>query len=459
MKKFLLCVLLLCVTASCSAQSNKEEKGKVPTADANADGVVDGLDQLIWAENNGTDTDGGPAKGDFNLDGKVNGLDYLMWAEAFSDNEILPEPEPVPDPEPASRLENWNINVDGVPNPQSDEEMIQTLRMFKPLQKQHLSWPWTKELHEKPELAHEVARISGSVGCSATWDDTKEEVDRAVSVAKSTGAAISLQYSPYHRYYAKQDARFWGEGFKAAVDDAQMVATRFKTLFDQAKVDLDAPDVKVQIVELDQELLRSDIDDATGKPEPFVLGQQTDQLHAVAAKNDIIYRIFKTAFPESDIVWHGFNGHGNYHSPTQLNDGWGVTELYQNESGPSLLKFAITDFVADGEAHGIHKFMPAVSLGGFYDVSVALPHPGYVRDKPYPVKFSWHKGRSINHPYFAQELFEDRYGPTWKIEKLYWWPSPFAPTHVGYGHHFVAYVAGAHNIKKSENDWLDTEEK
>ena len=74
---------------------------------------------------------------------------------------------------PIVLADNWDLKVDDVPNPRTDEEMVQTLRMFARLQKKHLSWPWHRQLHERPELAHEVARISGSVGCSARWDDTQ----------------------------------------------------------------------------------------------------------------------------------------------------------------------------------------------------------------------------------------------------------------------------------------------
>lgn len=46
--------------------------------DANGDGVVDGIDYVIWLNHFGQ-TVSGPANGDFNNDGKVDGVDYVIW--------------------------------------------------------------------------------------------------------------------------------------------------------------------------------------------------------------------------------------------------------------------------------------------------------------------------------------------------------------------------------------------
>ncbi|MEZ6072787.1 MAG: choice-of-anchor Q domain-containing protein [Pirellulales bacterium] len=56
-------------------------------ADGNLDGVVDGLDYLIWAthfdDDPALDPPGAPRNGDYNNDGVVDGLDYLVWATNF----------------------------------------------------------------------------------------------------------------------------------------------------------------------------------------------------------------------------------------------------------------------------------------------------------------------------------------------------------------------------------------
>lgn len=67
--------------------------------DANGDGLVDGVDYLVWAGNFGeTDPpDGlnGASDGDFNDDGVVDGVDYLVWADNFGSGGVarmVPEP-------------------------------------------------------------------------------------------------------------------------------------------------------------------------------------------------------------------------------------------------------------------------------------------------------------------------------------------------------------------------------
>ncbi len=437
------------------ADKQEGEPTQVLMADANGDGTTDGLDQLIWAANNGTTTTNGAADGDFNGDGVVDGLDYLVWAAEFTDG-TAPEVDPDPLPAPldgADRLTGWNIATQGVPLPTTPGELVTTLSMLPPLQKVHWSWPWSKAMLRDAPLALQVARISGSVGLTVSYA-TQEQVDLAVALCRAAEVRISLQYSPWMHDYEDAhggDPRHWGEAHAAEVELMEEKVGELVAM-------LGINSVLVGVFELDQENLRSDYNEF-GRPDPEG-GQRPDQLAAVQVKNDIAYMIVKRAFPDAEIVWHGM-GHAidTHHSPLQKHDGYAGAELYQNQGGPQLYKSMVTKFVEVAEGRGFEKFLPATSLAGFYDVSVSLPHPGYVRDAPYPVRYSWHKGRSTNHPYFASERFEHRFGPTWKIDQLYWWPAPFAASHIGYAEHFIAYVAGAHNMKASEGNWLDVLEK
>ncbi len=52
--------------------------------DANNDGVIDGLDYVIWLINYNTNTNGGASKGDFNNSGFVDGLDYVIWLNNYT---------------------------------------------------------------------------------------------------------------------------------------------------------------------------------------------------------------------------------------------------------------------------------------------------------------------------------------------------------------------------------------
>jgi hypothetical protein len=71
----------------------------VPTlpGDGNGDGVVDGLDYLLWAAAYGDpplDPPGSPGNGDYNDDGVVDGLDYLVWAGNYGSQAASAVPEP-----------------------------------------------------------------------------------------------------------------------------------------------------------------------------------------------------------------------------------------------------------------------------------------------------------------------------------------------------------------------------
>lgn len=52
-------------------------------ADANNDGIVDGVDYLIWAVHYGTSPNNGKSDGDFNNDSVVNGIDYVIFLQNY----------------------------------------------------------------------------------------------------------------------------------------------------------------------------------------------------------------------------------------------------------------------------------------------------------------------------------------------------------------------------------------
>ena len=66
--------------------------------DGNLDGVVDGLDYLLWAAAFGeyppADPPGSPGNGDFDNNGFVDGIDYIVWAENFGAGSAAAVPEP-----------------------------------------------------------------------------------------------------------------------------------------------------------------------------------------------------------------------------------------------------------------------------------------------------------------------------------------------------------------------------
>ncbi len=64
------------IPVSTSTPSNK-------LGDANNDGVVDGVDYVIWLNHYNETISGGASVGDFNTDGKVDGIDYVIWLNNY----------------------------------------------------------------------------------------------------------------------------------------------------------------------------------------------------------------------------------------------------------------------------------------------------------------------------------------------------------------------------------------
>lgn len=51
--------------------------------DATGDGVVDGIDYVVWLNNYNKSAANGPTQGDFNNNGFVDGIDYVVWLNNY----------------------------------------------------------------------------------------------------------------------------------------------------------------------------------------------------------------------------------------------------------------------------------------------------------------------------------------------------------------------------------------
>lgn len=69
-------------TLSYSAYQSMANLGQIP-GDANGDGVVNGLDYIIWLNHYNQTTPDGASDGDFDDSGKVDGLDYVIWLDNY----------------------------------------------------------------------------------------------------------------------------------------------------------------------------------------------------------------------------------------------------------------------------------------------------------------------------------------------------------------------------------------
>ena len=62
---------------------NLNSQPTVSPGDANNDGLIDGLDYVIWINHYGDAATLGPAQGDFNNDHVVDGVDYIIWLNNY----------------------------------------------------------------------------------------------------------------------------------------------------------------------------------------------------------------------------------------------------------------------------------------------------------------------------------------------------------------------------------------
>ena len=85
--------------------------------DANGNGIVDGADYIVWADNFLKPNRLGPQQGDFNWNGVVDATDYVLWADHFTPSAV---PAAVPNAEPVAASVTTIQPVLAAPAPTSD---------------------------------------------------------------------------------------------------------------------------------------------------------------------------------------------------------------------------------------------------------------------------------------------------------------------------------------------------
>lgn len=90
---------------------------------------------------------------------------------------------------------------------------------------------------------------------------------------------------------------------------------------------------------------------------------------------------------------------------------------------------------------------PWVALASGYRRSVESFHE-WSYDWDYDLVYSWMLGAEISHPWFGQPVRHARFAPWDRATIAIFYPHPFAEKSPLWGKHFVAYVRGAHLIRK-----------
>ena len=67
----------------CTATPSPSPSPSAKPGDANNNGIVDGVDYVIWLNHYKQTLTGGPSVGDFNTSGTVDGVDYVLWLNNY----------------------------------------------------------------------------------------------------------------------------------------------------------------------------------------------------------------------------------------------------------------------------------------------------------------------------------------------------------------------------------------
>ena len=67
----------------CAISSSPSPSPSAKPGDANNNGIVDGVDYVIWLNHYKQTLTGGPSVGDFNASGTVDGVDYVIWLNNY----------------------------------------------------------------------------------------------------------------------------------------------------------------------------------------------------------------------------------------------------------------------------------------------------------------------------------------------------------------------------------------
>ena len=336
-----------------------------------------------------------------------------------------------------------------LPKPVDETTILLALKMLDPLPIQHKQWPWSGATRASLR-GIEYARIFGGIGLKAKWArDNPGVMEQTHRIAVAAGVPIQISHSPWHAFWAQEDARGWDKRADQERDDLSSALEFVSNDLARLNEDTGAA-VIIDHIFCDQEILRADLNDA-GAPDPAG-GQRPDQAEALRHKNAISYELCKDTFPDATYSAHGqMWGH---HTTGEPHDGIADIELYtpnqviaMRENAGGLVRATAAWNAANDDE--MTASMLWVAQGGFYDFGVDPRSAGFVY-KPYPVKYDHWIGRESLNPFFTKD------DPNWGPHLLRGtWPSPDKKPN--WVQHFIAYAAGAMlwAAGDSEDRWLE----
>lgn len=333
-------------------------------------------------------------------------------------------------------------------DPVPDDEQVRSwLAELKPLPKVHYSWP--VPLGRIPEeLLYEYVRLTHAVSLSGEWSKP-EQMDQAVAVCKRVNsdapeipASIRINYSVWHRRFGKDlPPTDTGPTHQAELD---YLKSRLEFLRDELRTANRKQDTEIRISAMlfDSEHFHVRPDDAAWN-------------RAITAKYDAAYDMVREFFPGVRIEWYargaihpGASSTGwsqaKYFTLEEKGDSFGCSLYQVPEIGNTREIFRRT--ARNAEEHGCDEVTPWIALASGYRRQVDTYHE-FSLDWNYDLIYSWQLGAEINHPWFGATERAERFAPWNRAKIAIFYPEPFGRT-PHWPQHFVAYVRGAHLIRK-----------
>lgn len=328
-----------------------------------------------------------------------------------------------------------------------DQQILSWLAELEPLPKVHYSWPVPLG-KVPPELLYEYVRLTHAVSLSGEWS-SQEQVDQAVAVCQrvnstnpETPASIGINYSIWHRRFGKElPPTDTGATHRAELDYLKSRLTFLRMALETSNRKRSAS-VAISAVLFDSEHFHIRPDDEAWNT-------------AITKKYDAAYDIVREFFPAARIEWYARGAIHPAASPT----GWSEAKYFaldeKGESfGCSLYQVPEIGYTreifrrtaANADRHKCHEVTPWIALASGYRRQVDKYHE-FSLDWNYDLIYSWQLGAEINHAWFGAAERSERFAPWHRAKIAIFYPEPFGRTPY-WPQHFVAYVRGAHLIRK-----------
>lgn len=333
--------------------------------------------------------------------------------------------------------------------PASDAELVAWLRELPPLPKVHYSVQVPiRHLQTQSPLLYEYVRITHAISLRGQ-DCTREQIKSAVSICKRVNAgkpgiaaSIAINYSPWHYRFGK--ALPPTDTGRTHSEELLFMRERFELIsgwLGFANRTSDTP-VVVSAVLYDCERFVT-------RPNDPVWNK------AIQAKLTAAYQIAREYFPQARIEWYARGAV----SPGALGNGWGENRGFTlQEPGDSFscplyrvpeiqtTRDTFRKTVERADKFGVEDVTPWVALASGYRRTPTKMND-WSFDWRYDLTYSWQLGAEINHPWFSHPDHRAAFGPWQRAKVVVFYPEPFGQA-PDWGRHFVAYVRGAHMIRK-----------